>query len=1607
MTTLNRSQCHGLDLDRHLIIDAGAGTGKTTVMSIRYIQHLLCEDQRASRLLPKGPREPQSGQGALRIPKRQQQDVQEWNGLLPAETVAVTFTVKAAAELKEKIRSILSDLASTPDGDSSKKVDPRLRKEGFVEQLTSMLESAPIGTIDSFLSRLVAPHMSLVKEIPASENMSEEEGFLLNEAAINLLWSLQSESDALDAGLVGDVLGLIQARDRLAMAMGSRNTAGTIIKGLIKQSLFVEEAEKSWLRNRRRNGGDPSLAISELLLSMVPDLFALSNSLFVHASAWLNVLRTQQAALELAAGLAADTRLRAIDELLQTGPSDDAWHCLLWCHHLVMAMCSHKQYDEARPTVLPKGMTPKGNQTGGWDSGIGRWSSIDKEIREDVKENAFGHIEELERLLSTSVGNRLRLVARAAALYDDSAFPNPAPLGTKMNPQAVDEIPLSAPQESPRMSGDLQVGMMEDLFAVLRAVSMIRVQLKRQSGVHDHSDMQRMAEDLLLTRCPDICRTWYPREMVSALDDLPDEPWQDTHVARALSCTEDERAVADLNMRWHLVQNIRRRFRAFIIDEFQDTNPQQWRLLARLWGRRGLDSGEVAAPEGPWDPTICLVGDVKQSIYRFRQAQVTVMRNAITSIREANKKEWNDEPRTQDLRPLEMSRDPRPPGGGGGEKSTFVAADKYDSTKYEQEHSWWRFDLEDDGSISEHEMSQARSEGHIDLSTNHRTDEGLLLTINSLCEDVFSERHRGLEGSWYAIPQHLRPFHVEKRGHLEWLLPVRRKAEDPGSNLAQSLDPFSLPKAKDAHLENEMIAQRLYCLINGVSTQISTHSESEPSWVQIPTAERVAPEDIMVLLPTRTHIDDLMKRLEAWGIPATADKLGPLLNRPVCRALRSLIGALSNPGRRDLVVSLVRSGLLGWTDSRLTATLSQLDKHPFEALIENARTDIERNLLQRWYRHSIQGDVLKAVEETVNHSDLLLAWPEPSARNEVEMFIELLKNLVSKNGGDLARIHERLEKLSALGKDGPAAKAPALGGCVRLMTIHAAKGLQSKVVVLAGLFQAGRRSVANTTRDHLIVTPELIAGRAKPWKTGELSAHGLWILAESLLEAQSEAETRRLLYVSMTRVKSHLILVGSPGKGAKLVNGVIQVQHRPGSRRSMGTMLLDSMRASAICNQQEHSPWLINSVDGEMNPPQDGSPNRTLYLDPAALRSDSGLGLTGGPRLSIFHDPTCFMTESIEAQSLMQRMTTHQQGLISEPPSSQSPVVAKRRRRIRFAPSSIDTASSCLRRHWLETHQGWPSEPLGIVDFIEVDNGLPDAATLGTLFHRLVEVGLPNPVNKVDSSPDLPQDWSLYSSGTMLDRDVIKQVVEEYKMPDINEDATIERLYELAKILMDGELGQACLSGKYREWNVEGLRTEVPFDLGLLTAENLPLNIWTPFGDMPVAEIESVVTSMTGRIDLVLALANDNGEVAYLVIDLKTRGCGASFNPLDREKGHPLQMVAGSGSLIHQEQELLTEHRMQLALYCLALEYQQASSSAVRRLLPPAIYVAANGRLVDEGEELMPQSQSQLEELLSTLSRMRVLGPTDEQIEPLSSKDAAICNACPHHRGSIKLCGPR
>ncbi len=68
--------------------------------------------------------------------------------------------------------------------------------------------------------------------------------------------------------------------------------------------------------------------------------------------------------------------------------------------------------------------------------------------------------------------------------------------------------------------------------------------------------------------------------------------------------------------------HFRERFRHFLVDEFQDTDPLQAELIFRLAGRDGgeEDWRKIGLPGGG----VFVVGDPKQSIYRFRRADIAI-----------------------------------------------------------------------------------------------------------------------------------------------------------------------------------------------------------------------------------------------------------------------------------------------------------------------------------------------------------------------------------------------------------------------------------------------------------------------------------------------------------------------------------------------------------------------------------------------------------------------------------------------------------------------------------------------------------------------------------------------------------------------------------------------------------------------------------------------------------------------------------------------------------------------------------------------------------------------------------------------------------------------
>jgi ATP-dependent helicase/nuclease subunit A len=78
---------------------------------------------------------------------------------------------------------------------------------------------------------------------------------------------------------------------------------------------------------------------------------------------------------------------------------------------------------------------------------------------------------------------------------------------------------------------------------------------------------------------------------------------------------------------------VQSKFEYVMIDEMQDTDPSQWALVRLL---AGADDPTTSPNIDAFDANLFLVGDEKQSIYRFRGADVTTFGAARDDLKEAN-----------------------------------------------------------------------------------------------------------------------------------------------------------------------------------------------------------------------------------------------------------------------------------------------------------------------------------------------------------------------------------------------------------------------------------------------------------------------------------------------------------------------------------------------------------------------------------------------------------------------------------------------------------------------------------------------------------------------------------------------------------------------------------------------------------------------------------------------------------------------------------------------------------------------------------------------------------------------------------------------------------
>jgi ATP-dependent helicase/nuclease subunit A len=471
------------------------------------------------------------------------------------------------------------------------------------------------------------------------------------------------------------------------------------------------------------------------------------------------------------------------------------------------------------------------------------------------------------------------------------------------------------------------------------------------------------------------------------------------------------------------------RLRHLLIDEFQDTSPLQWHALQSwLAGYAGTGGGREPL-------SVFVVGDPKQSIYRFRRA----------------------EPRV-----FEAAR-------------TFVV----------------------DG-----------LGGHV-LECDHtrRNAPAVLAVVNAVFDaEAAAGAFAGFRAHTTEVAGGDEAPALQSIGRIE--RPPRERTAAPAAAWRPSL---RVPR----HDPDDVLRER-------EAAQVADA-------VQALLAEGVPPGEIFVLARKRAPLRLAAQALQARHVPFAAPEETRLVDLVEVRDLLAVLDVLASPGHDLSLAQALKSPLFGVADDDLLRLARAAGDAPWWDALLAQPADAPpalrraRDLLPRWATAAATLPPHDLLDRIVAEGDLLRRLaaavpPErwPVAEHAVRALLALALQL---DGGRYATVYGFVRALRRRALKA----APEPGGeAVQLLTVHGAKGLEARVVIL---MDTDPERQAAETASLLVDWP---VDRAEPQRVAFVASEARCppslrtLLAEEL--AQRGREELNALYVALTRAKARLLI---------------------------------------------------------------------------------------------------------------------------------------------------------------------------------------------------------------------------------------------------------------------------------------------------------------------------------------------------------------------------------------------------------------------------------------------------------------------------------------------------
>lgn len=571
-----------------------------------------------------------------------------------------------------------------------------------------------------------------------------------------------------------------------------------------------------------------------------------------------------------------------------------------------------------------------------------------------------------------------------------------------------------------------------------------------------------------------------------------------------------------------VAQKFREKFEEVLVDEYQDSNNVQETIISMV-SRKDLDN-----------PNVFMVGDVKQSIYRFRQAKPELFLEKYNSYSEEDNK-----------------------------KNRKIMLYKNFRSREEV--------IKGVNFIFKSLMS--KTVGELDYADKEA------LNLGASYDEINKDNVYFQDNEFIDLDK------IEVSGALELHILDKSSDFEDGKNEINDEDDKENDNEEDLSavaIEARIIAKRIKELINPSDGKCFMVFDKN-----LNRYRKITYKDIVILLrSTKNWADTIVEELSFGGIPVYADINTGYFQTIEIRTIMSLLHIIDNPMQDIYTIASMRSPIFAFTSEEL-ADIRILNRDNYFYL--NVK-DIAEDVYDERINKSLKDKCVYFIEK-------IGSWREKSLYMPIDEFLWYLYSDTSYYGYVGAMVNgiqrqanlrilfqraKQYEQTSFKGlfnfinfinklrkSSGDLGTAKILGeneDVVRIMSIHKSKGLEFPVVFLSG---CGKQFNLRDINDSLLFHEELGIGAdcidiKKRIRYTTLQKYAI----KKKFELETLSEEMRILYVALTRAKEKLIITGSSYNLQKDIDACYKA----------GVKGFNKVIPSELLKQKSYLKWIMTAL---------------------------------------------------------------------------------------------------------------------------------------------------------------------------------------------------------------------------------------------------------------------------------------------------------------------------------------------------------------------------------------------------------------------------------------------